>query len=197
MRKTGRTERTAVNAGEVALCGLFTALMAVGAFIQIAIPLEPVPMHFTLQFYFALLAGFVLGKEKGSLSVLVYLVLGLCGVPVFASGGGPAYLIRPTFGFLLGFPAAAWLAGFLTERLPLKGLAGRIIAAAAGMAAYYLCGMVYFYGISNYFLQTPVSWYVVLVNCFLVTVVEDSVLCVLAAITAGQLVRIKNKISGM
>ena len=72
------------------LCGLFTALVAIGAFIQITIPVQPLPMHFTLQFYFALLAGFILGGKHGSLSVGIYLLIGLCGVPIFAAGGGPS-----------------------------------------------------------------------------------------------------------
>lgn len=182
-------ERTALKVKDLVLCGLFTALMAVGAFIKINIPMEPFPMHFTLQFYFALLAGFLLGKEKGSLSVAVYLALGLCGVPVFAAGGGPAYLIRPTFGFLLGFVAAAWIVGLLRERTGTGRTWCQILIASAGMIAYYACGILYFYFVSNYIINTPVGWGIVIVNCFLITVVEDFVLCVLAVLTARQIVR--------
>ena len=80
-----------------------------GAYIKINIPVQPFPMHFTMQFLFVLLAGFLLGARKGAICVGIYLAVGLSGIPVFAAGGGPAYLIRPTFGFLLGFVFAAWI----------------------------------------------------------------------------------------
>ena len=73
----------------LAFCALFTALIAIGAFIKISIPLEPFPMNFTLQFFFVLLAALLLGPRRACLSVGVYLALGLVGVPIFAAGGGP------------------------------------------------------------------------------------------------------------
>lgn len=76
--------------------------------MKITIPVQPFPMHFTLQWFFALLAGLLLTPKLAFTSVFTYLLIGLLGVPVFAAGGGPAYLIRPTFGFLLGFAAASY-----------------------------------------------------------------------------------------
>ena len=111
-----RGQRT--TAHEIAFTGLFAALIAVGAFIKINIPVQPFPMHFTLQFFFVLLAGYVMGARRGAACVCVYLAVGLAGIPVFAAGGGPAYLIRPTFGFLIGFVAAAWITGKLTALRP-------------------------------------------------------------------------------
>ncbi len=70
------------------LCALFTALVAVGAFIRIPVPLVP----FTLQFWFTTMAGLLLGPRWGACSVLVYVLLGLMGVPVFTQGGGPGYV---------------------------------------------------------------------------------------------------------
>ena len=100
---------------DVAVCGLFTALIAVGAFIKIVIPVGADTMNFTLQWLFVLLAGLLLGSKRAFRSVAVYLITGLIGFPIFARGGGPAYLLRPTFGFLLGFALAAWVIGFLCE----------------------------------------------------------------------------------
>ena len=102
---------------DVAVCGLFTALIAVGAFIKIVIPVGADTMNFTLQWLFVLLAGLLLGSKRAFRSVAVYLITGLIGFPIFARGGGPAYLLRPTFGFLLGFALAAWVIGFLCEKL--------------------------------------------------------------------------------
>ena len=65
-------------------CSLFTALIAVGAFIKIPIPVVP----FTLQFLFTTLAGLLLGSKMGAVSVIAYMVLGLVGLTIFSEGGG-------------------------------------------------------------------------------------------------------------
>ena len=75
----------ALTTREMAQIGLFTALIAAGAFIKINIPVQPFPMHFTLQFLFVLLAGFILGAKRGAICVGIYLAVGLCGIPVFAA----------------------------------------------------------------------------------------------------------------
>ena len=117
----------------------------------------------------------------------IYLAVGLSGIPVFAAGGGPAYLIRPTFGFLLGFVFAAWITGKLSSLRPGAGTAWDLFSAFWGMMAYYVSGMLYFYGISNYVIHMPISWKLVVINCFLITVVEDFLLCVMAAFLAKRI----------
>ena len=71
---------------ELTTCALFAALIAVGAFIKIDIPLPMYTMHFTLQWFFVLMAGFLLGAKLAPISVIVYLCIGLVGVPVFKTG---------------------------------------------------------------------------------------------------------------
>ena len=79
---------------------LFAALTAVGAFISI--PLGAVPI--TLQLLFTLLSGILLRENLGALSQIVYISLGLIGLPIFAGGkGGIGILLSPTFGFLIGY----------------------------------------------------------------------------------------------
>ena len=75
-------------------CSLFTALIAVGAFIKIPVPVVP----FTLQYLFTMLAGLLLGSRKGTLSVVAYMLLGLAGLPIFSEGGGFWYVLKPSFG---------------------------------------------------------------------------------------------------
>lgn len=174
----------------LAFCALFTALIAIGAFIKISIPLEPFPMNFTLQFFFVLLAALLLGPRRACLSVGVYLVLGLIGVPIFAAGGGPGYLLRPTFGFLLGFVAAAYVTAVVAARIARNmRFFPLLLATVLGMLAYYALGMLYFYGLSNYVIHMPVTWGLVLVNCFLITLPGDFVLCLLASLLAPRLMR--------
>ncbi len=85
------------------LCSLFAALIAVGAFIKIPVPLVP----FTLQFLFTTLAGLLLGSKLGFTAVMSYIAVGLAGIPVFASGGGISYVFQPSFGYLIGFAIGA------------------------------------------------------------------------------------------
>ena len=115
--------RTTTRTTDIVLCGMFVALMAVGAFIKIMLPLGLFQVTFSLQFFFALLAGFLLGAERGCMSVIVYLITGLIGIPIFAHGGGIGYLLKPTFGFLIGFAAAAAVCGYIAKKV---GAFGRI-----------------------------------------------------------------------
>lgn len=172
---------------EMTLCALFSALIAAGAFIKISIPVQPFPMNFTLQWFFVLLASFVLGPQLSFISVCVYLAVGLIGIPVFAAGGGPAYLVRPTFGFLLGFAAAAYVTGTVDRMLQSFSIHRMFLSACCGLAVMYISGMLYFYVISNYVIHMPVTWKLVLINCCLLTVGGDFVLCVVAVAVAKKL----------
>ena len=176
------------NMESLALCGLFSALIAVGAFIKITIPVQPYPMHFTLQFFFVLLSGLLLGPGRSLASVCTYLLIGLCGLPVFATGGGPAYLLKPTFGFLIGFAVAGYVTGRVYAWRKKITFSWLLFSAFWGLVADYGCGMLYFYLCSNYVLGVAVGWKVVFINCFLLTVGEDFILCVLAAMLAKRLI---------
>jgi biotin transport system substrate-specific component len=88
----------------------FAVLTALGA--QMEIPIYPVP--FTLQTFFVLLSGALLGKQGGALSMCLYLFLGAIGLPIFSGGTmGIAKIIGPTGGYLLAFPVAAYSVGYL------------------------------------------------------------------------------------
>lgn len=91
---------------------LFIALLA-----QIRVPLPFTPVPITGQTLAVLLVGAALGSRRGAAAVLLYLAEGLAGLPVFAGGGaGLAHLLGPTGGYLVGFVAAAWVAGRLAEQ---------------------------------------------------------------------------------
>lgn len=162
---------------KIAMCSLFTALTAVGAFIKIPVPVIP----FTLQFLFTMLAGLLLGGKLGALSVGAYALLGLVGLPVFAEGGGFWYVLKPSFGYILGFILASYVTGRLTERL--EGLTLQRILAAnfIGLAIVYGAGMVYYYIICNYVIGTPIGLWPLFLYCFLLAVPGDICLCFVAA----------------
>ena len=109
------TERVAQNSAvrNIALVIAASLLIAVAA--QISIPLQPVPM--TLQPVAILLVGAALGSSRGAAAAALYLAEGFSGMPVFAGGAaGPLVFLGPTAGYLLAFPAAAWIAGIASER---------------------------------------------------------------------------------
>ena len=121
----------------LAYTALFAALTAVGAFIRIPLGVSSI----TLQFFFTAMAGVMLGAKYGALSQLVYVVLGLIGIPIFTLGGGFSYVLQPTFGFLLGLIPAAWVIGKLTEkRSKPRQLA---LACVAGLGVLYVVGLPY------------------------------------------------------
>ena len=185
--KTKERAKMKLKTKELTTCALFAALIAVGAFIKIDIPLPIYTMHFTLQWFFVLMAGFLLGAKLAPISVIVYLCIGLVGVPVFAAGGGPTYILRPGFGFLLGFVLAAFLIGAITEKLKKTNAFTLILPATVGLVAYYTVGAIYFYCMKNFYAATPVSWGIVIVDYCLITVAPDFILCVSAAVFSAKL----------
>jgi biotin transport system substrate-specific component len=115
---------------------LLVALMA-----QVSVPLPFSPVPITGQTFAVLLVGAALGARRGSASLLLYLLEGAVGLPVFAGGaGGPAVLLGPTGGYLIGFAAAAWLIGALAGRGLDRRLPGSLLAFLAGEIVIFLCG---------------------------------------------------------
>lgn len=125
------------SAGLVLAFSLLTALAA-----QVAIPLPFTPVPITGQTFAVLLTGALLGPRLGALAMLAYLLEGALGLPFFAAGGAglSRLLLSPTSGYLLSYPAAAFLTGMLAER----GWDKRFLKAAAAMAlgsvVILLCG---------------------------------------------------------
>lgn len=181
-----------ISTQDMVLCGVFTTLIAVGAFIKVPVPVVP----FTLQFLFTMLAGLLLGGRKGALSVGVYILLGLVGLPVFAEGGGFWYILKPSFGYLLGFMLAAYVTGAVVERK--KKLLTRWVIAVnfLGLFIVYAAGMIYYYVICNYVIDTPIALGPLFLYCFVLAVPGDICLCILAAILTVRVRPIFQKMTG-
>lgn len=166
---------------ELVLCALFTALTAVGAFIKIPVPVVP----FTLQFLFTMLAGLLLGGRLGAISVGAYAVLGLLGLPIFTEGGGFWYLLKPSFGYILGFIVGAYVIGKMAAKT--SNFWHILGANLVGLIIVYGMGMVYYYIICNFVLGTPIGLWPLVLYCFLLAVPGDLCLCVLAAAVTVRL----------
>lgn len=125
---------------KIALIALTVGLTTAGAYIRI--PVGPVPI--TLQTLFVLISGAVLGPGVGAAAMSAYIILGLMGLPVFSAGGGPQYVLSPTFGYLLSFPAAAAITGWIAGRDPDRaGISRNILALLAGTVIIYVIGVPY------------------------------------------------------
>jgi biotin transport system substrate-specific component len=138
-RPAGRVARAVYDA---ALVAGFSIVVALGAQVAIPLPFSPVPV--TLQTLAVIATGALLGSRRGAAAILLYLAEGAAGLPVFAFGrSGLAYLAGPTGGYLAGFVAAAFLAGFFSER----GWDRSLLRAFAGLAiadlAIYVPGVLW------------------------------------------------------
>ena len=170
------------------LSALFCALTAVGAYIRIPTPWSA----FTLQVLFVFMAGALLGPKYGALSQAAYVALGLVGIPVFTGGGGPMYVLRPTFGFLLSYIPAAYVVGRLcrTDGTP---TVGRIAAAcAAGLGVIYAVGLPYMAAIVNGYLGAGMTAREIVMSGMVLFLPFDALKIVLTVILARVLLpRIK------
>ncbi|GAB2641006.1 biotin transporter BioY [Gordonia jinhuaensis] len=145
------------GATDIALIAGFAALIAACALMP-AIHVGAGIVPITLQTFGVLLAGAVLGARRGFLAVLLYLAVGLAGLPVFSGGAaGPAVFAGPTAGYLIGFPFGAWLCGLIVERLPRHKAAGSVpLVFAAGFVASAV--FIHLFGIVGLMLRVPTSF---------------------------------------
>ena len=119
----------------------FAALTALAARITLYLPGNPVPI--TLQVMAVLLAGLVLGAKDGALSQILYLATITIGLPFDANGLGAAAWASPTAGYLIGFVAGAFVAGYLAQRGLRRNRSLRFAAGMAGVAAIYFIGALW------------------------------------------------------
>ena len=153
------------TARDITLTAMFTAITVVAAMlVRYAGPIVP----FSLLPFVAMLAGGVLGARLGSLCFVVYILIGLVGVPVFATApfGGPAYILKPTFGFLLGFACSAYVIGYILERSETRSLIRYIMAMLAGILVYNAIGIPYLYAMLVFYMGGSYSLMQVLVIGF-------------------------------
>ena len=172
-----------MKTSDLVYCSIFTVLIAVGAFIKIPIPVVP----FTLQVLFTTMSGLLLGAKLGAVSVGMYIFSGLIGLPVFTEGGGIWYLFKPSFGYIIGFLIGSYVTGKIAEKLKQPTIPKYLAANLAGLSLIYAFGMVYYYFICNFVIDTPIDILPLFLYCFILVVPGDICLCILAAILAKRL----------
>ena len=152
-----KSSKTAVSRTlRIVRIAVFVALIIVGAFVKFPIGIVPVSM----QFAFCMFASLMLGGLDSFACVAIYVVMGLIGIPVFSAGGGFAYVLQPTFGYILGFLIAAPVGGFVARgfkndaRLNIFRL---LLGAFCSLAIVYTVGVFYMYLMLNYYVGTAMS----------------------------------------
>lgn len=135
------------------LAALFTTMTAAGAWIQIPGPVVPI----TAQTLFTYLAGALLSRRQAFLSQAAYLLLGLAGAPVFALGGGLAYLMQPSFGYLLALPFAALAIAQIEHRKRAKTFQSRMISLSLGSVCVFSLSAVWLFLYFGCVMKTPAA----------------------------------------
>jgi biotin transport system substrate-specific component len=140
---------------DLVYCALFATLMMIGANITSFAPFMVVGgVPITLQAFFAILAGLILGSRLGALSITVYMLIGLAGAPVFARfGGGFSQILSPTFGFVVAFILVAFIVGKIVENNRSKKM--YITAAIVGVIVSYLIGTNWMYAAYMLWFSAP------------------------------------------
>jgi len=120
----------------------FVMMLTLGAYIRIPVPFTPVPV--TMQTFFVILAGAVLGRKLGLFTVFSYITLGAFGIPVFQGyGGGILHILGPTGGYLAGFMLSAYLVGYLSEIRRSAGFTYILFSMLLGLLVIYVSGLLW------------------------------------------------------
>lgn len=144
-----------IKTKEMILAGLFAALTVIGAKINLLLPDVPV----TLQPIIVMLAGSLLGSRVAFLSQLIYLLSGLIGLPVFAKPiAGPAYILQPSFGYLIGFVLAAYIIGLIVEKSN-KTIYTFFAANVIGIIIIYFFGIIFIFALMNLYMGKHINIY--------------------------------------
>ena len=173
---------TQMTTTAIAQCSIFVVLMMLtGTVIKIPFPLVPL----TFQTLVSVLSGLLLGWKKGLYAMLAYLILGLIGIPVFAAGGGIFYIVKPSFGYIIGFVLGAVVAGLIRGRDIKAPFWRYVLGGVGGFIANYAIGILYFivvwlaqYG------ETGLGAAIISYN--VVYMPKDIVLCILGAIVSWK-----------
>lgn len=164
---------------------MFSILMMIGANISSFLIVGGVPI--TLQTFFALLAGILLGSRTGAIAMLFYAFIGLVGLPVFAKfSGGIDTLISPTFGFIVSYIIVAYVVGEIVRKLP--SVKGFVIAALVGTAINYFIGTNWMYAAYKFWFEAPAGFtYKMAWAWMVVPLPKDIILAVFAGIFGYRL----------
>lgn len=163
------------------LCAIFAAITAVTSGIIIPLPFTPVPI--TLATLAVMLTGGLLGSKYGSVSMIVYVLLGAFGAPVYHGfTGGLDKLVGPTGGYLIGYILTAFITGIIIEKMNKKNnLYVNVAAMALGLSSCYILGTLWF------MVSTGTPLWAALVSCVFPFLIGDALKIVVGALLVTKL----------
>ncbi|WP_025782848.1 biotin transporter BioY [Sporosarcina sp. D27] len=183
--------KTMVGTLGLVYSAMFAALMMIGANITYFLPALSVSgVPITLQTFFAVLAGLLLGSRYGAVSMTVYMAIGLAGAPVFAKfSGGVSAIVSPTFGFILSFIVVAYAVGKIVEKN--SSVTGYVVAALVGCVVNYLIGTNWMFVAYKLWAAAPDAFtYKMAWIWMLPPLPKDIILSVLAGLFGHRMARI-------
>lgn len=182
-----------ITTREMTLIAMFTVLAIIGGKISFQIMVIPL----TFQVIVTLLTGIVLGARMAFISQLLYLIMGLTGLPVFSRGGGLTYVFQMSFGYLIGFVAAAWLVGLLTDLADKDRQSLTFFKALpimlAGLIVIYLAGVAHMLVLKNLYTNDGMALIAALQAGVVPFLISDTIWCCLAALAAPRLRRLSRQ----
>jgi biotin transport system substrate-specific component len=173
---------------DVTLVGMFAALMAVGANITSWAPfLQIANVPLSMQPFFCILAGLLLGSRLGALSMTIYALIGIAGAPVFAQfHGGIGVIFGSTGGFILSYIVTAFVVGKILEISKEKKLPTFLSASFVGITLIYVIGTTYMWLALNVWMNAPMSYSAA---CAVMAwfIVKDAAFTILGALIAPRI----------
>ena len=167
---------------DISICAISIGMLVIGS--KIVIPISFIPL--TLQTLVVILLGLLLTRKQVIMTFGIFLLAGLCGLPVFANGGGPAYILQPSFGFLLSFPIAAYL--LASYRSFYKDSILRMIGCSLlALCFIYLIGAMYMFLIFKTVLLLDKSIMDILMIGVIPFIINDTISASIACIVAKRL----------
>lgn len=142
---------------DITFIALFVALMAIGANVTSYITVGTVPL--SMQPFFAVLAGALLGRKRGAIAMIVYLLIGLIGLPVYAGfKSGLGAVIGPTGGFIIAFPFVSYFTGLIIEKGNANKLSTFMTASFVGLVITYVVGTTHLWASLKYLAESDISY---------------------------------------
>ncbi|MCG3087873.1 biotin transporter BioY [Sporosarcina cyprini] len=191
MATVSAKQNSGMSALSLVYCAMFAALMMIGANITTFVPflmIGGVPI--TLQTFFSILAGLILGSRLGATAMAVYMAVGLAGAPVFSKfSGGFGQILSPLFGFVISFILVAYIAGKIVEKN--GSLRSYIIAGLVAMTVNYLLGTNWMYFAYKLWASAPDAFtYKVAWIWMIPPLPKDIILSVLAGIFGHRMYKV-------
>lgn len=185
MSKETSTAKTVFDIRSMALVSLMTAICCILA--PMSVPIGPVPV--SLSVLAVLFVAYVIGPRLGAISVLLYILIGLVGLPVFSGySGGPAKLFGPTGGYIVGYLPLVIITGWFVTRFSMKQWYLQIAGMVLGLAVCYVLGTAWFMVLMHTSLQESLSL------CVYPFLAFDTMKIVTACIVGNTVARVTNRL---